>query len=55
MQRCVRRYADLAIVPSGRFWPKAAAGIEWRVAALPPKAAAELEEASGAAFDPKRT
>ncbi len=27
---------------TGRFWPKAAAGIEWRVAAVPPKAAAGL-------------
>ena len=26
-----------------RFWPKPAPGVEWRVAGIPPKAAAELE------------
>jgi len=27
-------------VPSDRSWPKAAPGVEWRVAGIPPKAAA---------------
>ena len=27
----------------GRFWPKATAGVEWRVAGIRPKAAAGLE------------
>jgi hypothetical protein len=31
---------DMSDRNKGRFWPKAATGSEWRVSALPPKAAA---------------
>ena len=36
------------------FWPKAVTGVEWRVAGMPPNAAAELEWGSEAAIDPKQ-
>ena len=38
-----------------RFWPKATAGVEWRVAAFPSKTEIRLILLEKAAFDPKRT